>query len=54
MNSQDMWIRLYSMDTKEIQIELTMMFMFLVKDRDVSPKEIIGDLKTVYKKIGNR
>ena len=54
MNSQDMWIRLYDMDTKEIQIELTMMFIYLIKDRGVPVKEVLSDLKNVYKKIGKR
>lgn len=52
MNSQEMWIKLYDMDTKEIQIQLATMFIFLIKDRGVSAKEIITDLKNIYKKIG--
>lgn len=52
MNSKDLWIKLYNMETKEIQVEFTMMFMFLVKDRGLTPKEIIKDLEKIYKKIG--
>lgn len=51
MNSKELWNKLYNMETNEIKIETMMMIMFLVKDRNVDIKEIIKDIKNIYKKL---
>lgn len=49
MNSQELWLRLYDMDTKEIKVETMMMIMFLVNNRGVDIKDFIKDIKNIYK-----
>ena len=51
MNSKELWNKLYEMETEEIKIQTMMMIMFLVKDRNVNIKEIIKDIKNIYKKL---
>lgn len=51
MNSKELWNKLYEMETEEIKVETMMMIMFLVKDRNVEIKEIIKDIKNIYKKL---
>lgn len=51
MNSKELWNKLYEMETDEIKIQTMMMIMFLVKDRNVDIKEIIKDIKNIYKKL---
>lgn len=51
MNSKELWEKLYNMDTTDIKIEATMMIMFLVKNRGIELKDIIKDIKNIYKKL---
>lgn len=53
MNSQELWNRLYDMETTDIKIEAIMMIMFLVKDRQVDLKDFIQDIKNIYKQTKN-
>ena len=49
MNSQELWLKLYDMKTKEIQVQMTMMALYLIKDRGLTLKEIIKDLENLKK-----
>lgn len=51
MNSQELWDKLYKMETEEIKIQATMMIMFLAKDRNVNVNDFIKDIKKIYKNL---
>lgn len=51
MNSQELWDKLYNMETNEIKIETMVMIMFLVKDRNVNVNDFIKDIKKIYKNL---
>ncbi len=51
MNSLDMWERLYNMETKEIQIEVAMQVVYLVKHRGLKLKDIFKDIQNICRKL---
>ena len=51
MNSKDMWLKLYDMETKEIQIEVAMQVVYLVKHRGLKLKDIFKDIKNICSKL---
>ena len=51
MNSKDMWESLYSMETKEIEIQVAMQVVYLVKARGVKLKELFKDIKNICGKL---
>lgn len=51
MSSQDMWLKLYDMSTQEIQVQVAMEIVYLVKHRKLDLKDILKDIKKVYKLV---
>lgn len=52
MNRQELWNKLCDMETKDIQTLMSMSVVYLIKDRNKNLKEIIKDIKKIYKERG--
>ena len=52
MNNIELYSLLENMQTKDIQVLLSMSIIYLIKDRNKNKKEIIKDIKNVCKKVG--